>query len=156
MHTPTGDLHDFDFLVGAWTGVNRRLRRRWSQSQDWDEFPSALRCWPLLGGLGNVDDVEFPTRGFRGATVRLFDPARRRWSIYWANSLTGQLFPPVLGGFTGDCGEFFGDDTDDGRPVKVRYRWTRLGPGAARWEQAFSLDGTDWEWNWVMDFTRTG
>lgn len=33
-----------------------------------------------------------------------------------------------------------GDDTDEGRPIKVVFRWTRLGPDAARWKQAFSLD----------------
>jgi hypothetical protein len=36
----------------------------------------------------------------------------------------------------------------------VWFRWTRRGPDVARWEQAFSLDGQTWEWNWSMDFTR--
>jgi hypothetical protein len=70
------------------------------------------------------------------------------------NSKTGALFPPVVGGFAGDRGEFYGDDEDGGRPVKVRYVWTRLGKDAARWEQAFAPDGRNWETNWVMDLTR--
>jgi hypothetical protein len=60
----------------------------------------------------------------------------------------------VFGGFQDDRGEFHGDDHDDGRPVKVEFLWTRLGPDAARWEQSFSLDGKVWEKNWVMSFTR--
>ena len=42
-----------------------------------------------------------------------------------------------------------------GRPIRVRYRWTLLGDGLARWEQAFSLDGeASWETNWVMELRR--
>jgi hypothetical protein len=52
-------------------------------------------------------------------------------------------------------GEFFGDDIDGGRPVRVRYLWSRITKDAARWEQAFSLDGgRTWETNWVMDLLR--
>jgi hypothetical protein len=62
--------------------------------------------------------------------------------------------PPVVGGFAGDRGEFYGEDVDEGRPVRVRFVWTRLSPDTARWEQAFSYDGGPWETNWVMEFTR--
>lgn len=152
---PAGDLHDFDFFVGDWTGANRRLKQRWVGSDDWDEFPNTLTCGSQLGGVVNLDyHVHFPTKGWSGMTVRAFDVESRRWSLYWINSRTGKLFPPVVGGFSGDHGEFFGDDTDEGRPVKVRFRWTKHRPGAARWEQAFSLDGRAWETNWVCEHTR--
>ena len=151
---PTGDLHDFDFFAGTWNVANRRLKTRWVGGDVWDEFPGTCRCALHMGGVVNVDEIAFPTKGFSGMTVRLFDRAQRCWSIYWANSEGAVLFPPVHGGFAGDRGEFFGEDVDDGRPVKVRYLWTRRGPGSARWEQAFSLDGQAWEWNWSMDFTR--
>ncbi|HEU4732807.1 MAG TPA: hypothetical protein VFT22_33155, partial [Kofleriaceae bacterium] len=39
----TGDVHDFDFIAGAWTLQNRRLKARWAGSHDWDEFP-AVDC----------------------------------------------------------------------------------------------------------------
>jgi hypothetical protein len=71
------------------------------------------------------------------------------------NSRTGQMFPPVVGGFTGDKGAFYGEDTDDGRPVLVRFSWTKLPPNGAHWEQAFSTDGgVTWETNWMSDLTR--
>ena len=151
---PSGDVHDFDFLIGAWSVASRRLKKRWAGSADWDELPATYRCEQHLGGVANVDEICFPTQGFAGMTVRLFDLERRRWSIYWASSESGVLFPPVLGGFAGQRGEFHGEELDDGRLVKVRFLWTRLGLDTARWEQAFSLDGRDWETNWVMDFTR--
>jgi len=155
MPTSRAELHDFDFLKGIWSVANRRLKTRWKESDDWDEFPGThFGHADQLGGIVNVDEMSFPTRGFSGWSVRLFDLERRRWAIYWADTRTGTLFPPVFGRFDGDRGEFVGDDEDEGRPVKVKFLWTRLGPDAARWEQSFSLDGKVWETNWVMSFTR--
>lgn len=151
---PTGDVHDFDFLAGTWHVENRRLARRGVGCTDWETFPGKSRVALHLGGVVNVDELELPTKGWSGLTVRAFDVAARRWSIYWINSRQGTLFPPVLGGFAGDVGEFHGDDVDDGVPVQVVFRWTRRGPDAAAWEQAFSRDGVTWETNWVMEFTR--
>src|SRR5690242_19529712 len=116
---PTGDLHDFDTFAGAWTFQNRRLKARGVGSTDWDLFP-AVSCTTLyLDGVSNVDELYFPTKGWSGLTVRTFDTAKRQWSIYWVNSKTGVMFPPVVGGFQGATGDFYGDDTDDGKPVKV-------------------------------------
>jgi hypothetical protein len=50
----TGDVRDFDFLVGTWDGVNRRLRKRWVGSNDWDIFPGRLRCESRLGSVVNT------------------------------------------------------------------------------------------------------
>lgn len=151
---PTGDIHDFDFFVGNWTSVNRRLKKRFVGSTDWDVFPNTVRCESRMGGVVNIDEVDFPTKGWSGMTIRTFNLEKRQWSLYWVNSRTGELFPPVVGGFTGDSGEFYGDDTDDGRPIKVVFRWKRLGPDTAHWEQAFSLDGKQWETNWTVEHTR--
>lgn len=147
----TGDVHDFDFLNGEWQGTNRRLKVRGVGSHDWDEFPGQGRGTSYLGGAAHIEEVSFPTKGWSGLTIRTFDLAKRQWSLYWINSKTGVLFPPVVGGFTGDRGEFYGEDLDDGKPVKVRFTWTKLGGGRARWEQAFSLDGVAWETNWVNE-----
>jgi hypothetical protein len=88
MHI-TGDRHDFDFLAGDWTIRNRRLRG----SGDWDEFPATSHVALHLGGIANVDEIRFPTQGWSGMTIRTFHPGTRRWSIYWADSRTGTLFP---------------------------------------------------------------
>jgi hypothetical protein len=151
-----GTLHDFDFLAGRWTIVNRRLLSRGVGRDAWDEFPATSEAELHLGGVVNVDEISFASKGWSGMTVRTFDRRQRQWSIYWINSTEGRLFPPVTGGFYGDRGEFRGDDEDEGRPVKVLYVWTRQGPDAARWEQSFSYDGgKTWEQNWVMELSRT-
>jgi hypothetical protein len=92
-------------------------------------------------------------------TFRFFDPATRKWSIYWADSRYPRLLldPPVIGSFSGDVGVFEGDDTHEGRPVRVRYTWSEVTSPTPHWEQAFSEDGGEtWETNWVAEFTRAG
>jgi hypothetical protein len=150
----TGDLHDFDFLAGKWTVHNRRLAERGVGCTTWDEFPAETHVSLHMGSVVNVEEIVFPTKGWAGMTVRAFALATRQWSIYWINSQAGVLFPPVVGGFDGDRGEFYGTDEDGGHPVNVQFCWTRLGPDRARWEQAFAREGAAWETNWTMDFTR--
>jgi hypothetical protein len=153
LEPPTGELDDFDFLMGDWTIDNRRLKTRWTSRPQWERFASRSRCEKRLGGLGNIEEIIFPDQGTAGMALRLFDPALRRWSIWWASSRDGRLQPPVVGGFVGGLGEFYGEDLDDGRFVAVRFRWQKSAPhGGPRWEQAFSLDGRAWELNWTMDF----
>ena len=62
---------------------------------------------------------------------------------------------PVVGRFVDGVGTFLAEDTFEGRPIVVRFLWTRTDTPSPRWEQAFSEDGgTTWETNWEMDFTR--
>ena len=149
-----GRPNDFAFLAGHWQVSNRRLRRRLAGCVDWDHFDAAQHGWSLLNGCVSIDEIRFATQGFSGCTVRTLDRASSQWAIYWIDSRSGRLFPPVHGGFDGDRGEFHGDDEDEGRAVKVRFVWHRLGGDAARWEQSFSLDGRAWECNWVMEMRR--
>ncbi len=151
---PTGDVHDFDYFAGAWTTTQHRLSARGVGSTTWEHFPATLCMTPYLEGLATVDELYFPTKGWAGLTVRTFDVAARRWSIYWVSSKSGRIEPPVVGGFTGDRGEFYGADRDGDRPVTVRYVWTKLDPDHAHWEQAFSYDGRTWEVNWTAEFVR--
>jgi len=148
---------DFDFLLGSWNVANRMLRRRLAGSDDWEEFAATAVVRPILDGLGNED--VFRTEhdgGFVGMSFRFFDPEKRRWSIYWADSRRpGELDPPVHGVFSGDVGLFHGEDVHRGRPVLVRFTWSGVTTETPRWEQAFSDDGgRTWETNWVMEFTR--
>jgi hypothetical protein len=148
-------MNDFDFLVGAWNIANRRLKRRFTGSDDWEEFPATSQCQSLFDGRANLEEISFATMGFSGLTLRLFDPQREEWSLYWANSQTGLLYPAVVGRFENGRGTFFGDDTHDGKHIRVRYIWSDITPTSARWEQAFSSNLEQiWETNWIMKMTR--
>ena len=147
---------DFDFLHGSWRIGHRRLKERLADCDDWEEFGTVMQCRPILGGAGNLDAGEFPSRGYHAMSLRLYDRQERTWSIYWITSLSGAIDPGVTGRFAGGVGEFFGRDAHNGIPVLVRYIWSQITPISARWEQAFSTDdGLTWEVNWIMDLTRT-
>ncbi|MDA8444966.1 hypothetical protein [Paracidovorax valerianellae] len=165
---PTGDASDFDFLMGPWHIRNTRLVRRLAGCTEWETFDATGTARPLPGGIANCDDFIPATwcAGYVGMALRLFNPQNKRWTIYWLDNVTGGLDPatdmlwsPVVGGFSGtDRGLFFGQDMFEGRPVQVRFYWTKnLATGTPRWEQAFSDDeGRSWETNWVMEFSRPG
>lgn len=147
--------HDFDFMDGDWDVTNRRLKVRGGGSEDWDVFPSFQRAQLLMGGTVSVDESDFSTRGFKGMTLRLYDPAKDQWAIYWISSKDGLLQPPVFGRFTDGRGVFAGDDVDEGRPIKVLFDWSGTDTDTPRWSQAFSYDdGKTWETNWIMEFRR--
>lgn len=151
----TGAASDFSYFEGGWTTTQRRLRTRTPGSSDWEEFPGTLCMTPYLNRGATVDELYFPTRHTAGLTLRLFDPQRRQWSIYFISSVNGRLDPiPVVGGFEGNRGEFYATDSIDGRQIRVRYLWTIVDRDHARWEQAFSFDDRTWETNWIADFTR--
>jgi hypothetical protein len=147
---------DFDFLIGHWRVHNRRLRERLRGCTEWEEFEATHSARLLLDGLANEDELRtdfWP--GFVGMSFRFFNPATRRWAIYWADSLRGTLEPPVFGCFKGDIGIFEGKDTFEGRPILVRFTWSGVHSGTPRWEQAFSTNvGVTWETNWIMEFSR--
>jgi hypothetical protein len=148
---------DFDFWIGRWNVRNERLKGRLCGATEWETFPASCEAKLLEGGLGNMDyflaDAWRP--GFVGMTIRLFDPAKQQWSIYWADNARGVLDPPVVGSFTDGVGIFDGDDQHEGTPVRVRFRWSHDTPATARWEQAFSADGgATWETNWIMHMSR--
>nr|WSY50344.1 hypothetical protein OG999_09505 [Streptomyces sp. NBC_00886] len=147
--------HDFDFLHGEWEVANRRLTDFFRPGSDWEEFEGTSRCWPLFDSAANVDEIDMPYLGSKGLTLRLFDRETEQWSLNWSSSRSGKLFPPVTGRFEGGRGEFYGNDTHDGKDVRVRFVWSGVSATGARWEQAFSVDaGETWVTNWTMDFTR--
>lgn len=153
--TRTGAQTDFDYFEGAWVTTQRQLKLSGEKRGQWETFPGTLCKTRYLGGLASVDELYFPETRHAGLTLRLFEPTRKQWSIYWVNGRTGKLDPiPVVGGFEGNRGEFYADDKLDGRPIKVRYLWILKDRDHARWEQAFSFDNRTWETNWIADFTR--
>ena len=148
---------NFDFFAGRWTVAHRSLQRRLMSATQWDEFGGTCENRPVIGGLGNVDDniIELPGGTYRAVTLRLFDPVARRWSIWWVDGRDMQLGVPVHGGFENGVGTFFGDDTLNGRAIRVRFIWSEITAQGAQWQQAFSDDGGgSWETNWIMRFTR--
>jgi hypothetical protein len=148
-------MNNFDFFIGTWDVANRYLTKRLAGSDEWEEFPGRAVSQAFFEGAGNFDEIVFPTKGWRGATVRTYDSATELWSLYWLSNRTGRMDPPVTGRFVDGVGEFTGTDVWEGQPVRVRFIWSEITDTSAHWQQAFSLDGgKEWETNWHMRFTR--
>jgi hypothetical protein len=155
---PTGHEHDWDWLVGNWSVRHHRLKARLAGSKEWEDFNGSSVEHLTMGGLGTVDDnvIELPVGTYRAVGIRAFDPKAGQWSIWWLDSrYPDRIEPPVRGGFKDGIGTFVGDDTFNGKPIKVRFQWSKITATSAHWEQAFSPDGgATWETNWTMEFTR--
>ncbi|KQV65205.1 hypothetical protein [Rhizobium sp. Root1220] len=150
-----GATHDFDFNHGDWVVTNKRLVQRGANSHEWEVFTSYEKAQLWMGGMVSIDESDFPTKGFRGMSLRTYNPQKDEWAIYWINSGDGILQPPVFGRFEKGVGIFTGDDTDGDRPVKVKFHWSRTDTESPRWSQSFSYDdGNTWETNWIMEFAR--
>jgi len=155
--SPSSSKHDFDFFEGKWNLHNKKLRSRLNNCTEWIEFESTQEMHKILNGMGNTDNflASFDGHPFEGMTLRLFDPKTNLWSIYWADSNTGKLDPPVVGSFENNVGYFFTKDIFEEKNILVVFRWDATDPDNPVWSQAFSDDnGKTWEWNWYMFMSK--
>ncbi|MGC4939646.1 hypothetical protein [Kribbella sp. DT2] len=146
---------DFDFLNGHFDVAHRQLLKPLTGSDEWDEYAGTCSARTHFAGAISLDEMQFPTKGSYGLSLRLFDPVAEEWSIYWVNSTSYEVFPPVRGKWKDGSCRLVGEDTYDDRPILASYSWSDVTATTAHWEQSFSADGGEtWEVNWTMDFTR--
>src|ERR1051326_5421721 len=152
--------HDFDFLIGDWKAHVRRLPERLKGSNVWVEYNGISNHKKLLDSNANFEefDVSSPNHKLRikAQTLRMYNPESHQWSIYLVDLDKGTLdIPPVVGQFSGKRGEFYNQQTWEGRAVLVRYVWLDISPKSSRMEQSFSGDGgKTWEVNWICELSR--
>jgi hypothetical protein len=150
--------HDFDFEIGSWKLHLKRLAHPLTGSTTWTEFDGTVVARKIWDGRANLDEflADSPSGHVEGLTLRLYSPESQQWSLYWASSKAGTLAgPPQVGEFKNGRGEFYCQDTYNGRMILIRYAWSDITPNSAHFEQAFSDDGgKTWEVNWITDQTR--
>jgi hypothetical protein len=148
---------DFDFEIGTWTTRLSALRRPLSGSTEWVEYVGTTVVRKVWNGRANLVELEAdgPKGHLQALSLRLYNPESRQWSLNFSNSRTGTLSPPVIGEFRKGRGEFYGQESIDGRTVFVRFVISAITPDSLRFEQAFSADGgRTWEVNWIATDTR--
>ncbi len=147
--------HDFDPLLGSWTYHLKRRLHPLTGSNEWVEFEGTGDCRKLFDGA-QIDQGEWngPTGRIVGLTLRVYNPQSHQWRLYWDNQKVGVLDPPQVGEFKDGVGEFFAQDTINGKTILIRFHWTNL-TTTPHFEQSFSDDGgKTWEVNWITDQTR--
>jgi hypothetical protein len=152
--------HAFDFLIGDWKAYVRRLPDRLNNSNAWVEYDGISNHHKILDSNSNFEEFDVTSTDkklrIKAQTLRLYNPTTRQWSIYLLDVNAGTIDQPhVVGSFTGNRGELYGEDQYKGRSILVRYVWLNISPKAARMEQSFSLDGgKTWEVNWICELSR--
>ena len=154
--------HDFDFEFGTWKThlkLSSRLKHPFTGPETWAVYEGTSVVRKIWNGKANLVElsVDGPSGHVEGLSLRLYNPDSHRWSLNFANSGVGTMSVPTVGEFRNGRGEFFDQETYNGRVLLVRNVWTVLSPSACHFEQAFSQDGgRTWEMNWVADDVRTG
>jgi hypothetical protein len=140
----------------------RTMVHRLTGLNDWEELDGTVvtRSLPMLEGWNESEmrvDSSTTHRRIEILAVRVYNPVSRQWSIYGSSVKTGVFDPPQVGQFNNGRGEFYGQDTWEGRAVTVRFVWDAVSHDKTHFEQAFSQDGgKTWEVNWIYDGTRVG
>jgi hypothetical protein len=149
--------HDFDFEIGTWRTHLWRLIDPLTGSTKWAEYEGTSVVRKIWNGRANLVELEVdgPAGHIEGLNLRLYDPQSHHWSLNFASSRSGALSPPTIGKFKNGRGEFFSQETLNGRAILVRFIISDITPDSCRFEQAFSEDGgKTWEANWIAIDTR--
>ena len=149
--------HDFDWEIGSWKTQLKRLQRPLSGSTTWLEYEGTTEVRKVLDGRANLVELKVvgPGGHIEGLSLRLYNPEARQWSLNFANMSNGMLTTPSVGEFKDGRGEFYNQDTFNGRAILVRFVITKITDVSYRFEQSFSEDfGKTWEANWIAIDTR--
>jgi hypothetical protein len=150
--TPTpGKPGDFDFLTGEW-----RIAHRSIVNGAWLEYTGEATVYAILAGVGSVEELRIPARGFSGMGLRLLDVQTKVWSDFWVNAKSGVLTTPgQIGSFENGVGIFTSDYEEKGKTMKSAGIWDQITPKSCRWRQVTTADGgKTWEHNWIMHWTK--
>ncbi len=151
-------IQNFSFLIGKWSVLNRRLKERLRNCDEWIEFQAEMETKSILNGLGLIDEMKSSYFGeeFIGFSIRMLNPESNTWTIYWADTANAAngLKEQVVGEFKNGIGEFFGTEIFEDSVVKLRFIWSKPSVDTAKWEQAYYDEiNNEWETNWTMLFT---
>lgn len=149
--------HDFDFNIGTWKTHQSRLLHPLTGSHTWVEYNGTDVIRKIWDGRANMGEIEAdgPAGHLELLSLRLYNPQSHQWSFNVANSASGTLSPPAVGGFKNGRGEFVDQEQYNGRTILVRFTVSDITQNSCRFEQAFSDDGGNtWETNFIVTETR--
>src|SRR4029453_5793220 len=141
----------------TWKTQLRRLLRALAGSTTWVEYEGTTVVRKVWNGRANLVElvVDGPAGHLEALSLRLYNPVSRQWSLNFANSSVGTMSQPTIGEFKNGRGEFFNQETLNGRSILVRFFISEINADLYRFEQSFSDDGgKTWELNWIATDTR--
>ena len=135
--------HDFDFNVGTWKTHITRIKNPFSPTPEYSKLDGIVRIRNIWGGRAQLEEIEADgaTGHWEGLTLFLYNPNAHQWTQTFADSANATFAGGLTGSFAGGRGEFYQQDTLDGRSVLVRGTWSHITANAHRYEEAYSADG---------------
>jgi len=148
---------DFDWQLGSWKIHMQRLQHPLTGSTKWTELDGIVVVRKVWDGRANLAEIvtNGPSGHLEFLSLRLYNPQSHQWSLNFASSNSGTLGVPMIGEFKNGRGEFYDQETFNGRMILVRFVFTADSVDSTRDEQSFSEDGgKTWEVNWINTATR--
>ena len=147
--------HDFDLLAGTWKGHTKYRTHPFAGSDPWIESDGTEIFQRLWDGA-ILELSEGPnTNGPVGLMLYTYNPQSHQWYVYFANRKDGKVGLPNVGEFKNGQGEFFVQDTLNGKTLLNRYVWSHIASSSPHFEESWSSDGgRTWEPVRTVDLSR--
>jgi hypothetical protein len=157
-YTPgNGPEHDFDFNMGSWKTQIRAVLNPLSAPNVWTNLRgthTVYRVWGDWADIGQLE-VDGPSGHEEDMALRMYDRKTQQWRVYFANSASGTLDPPMIGEFKNGVGTFVFLDEMEGKTVLVRNVWSGITAKSCHQDWAVSADGgKTWVPTWISTDTR--
>ena len=147
--------HDFDSLAGTWKGHTKYRVHPFAGSDTWIEFDGTESFQKLWDGAMLELSQAASAKGPAGLMLYTYNPQSHQWYVYFANSKDGKVGLPNVGEFRHGRGEFFVQDTLNGKSLLNRYVWSQIASSSPHFEESWSSDGgRTWELVRIVDLAR--
>jgi len=147
--------HDFDSLAGTWKGHTKYRAHPFAGSDTWIESDGAEIFQKIWDGAMLELSEGASANGPVGLMLYTYNPQSHQWYVYFANSKDGKVGLPNVGEFRNGRGEFFVQDTLNGKSLLNRYVWSQIVSSSPHFEESWSSDGgRTWEAVRIVDLAR--
>ncbi|HEY7889891.1 MAG TPA: hypothetical protein VIC29_16845 [Steroidobacteraceae bacterium] len=152
----SGPEHGFDFNMGHWNTQIRAAENPLSAPGVWSNLHGThvvYRVWGDWADIGQLE-VDGPSGHIEDLALRLYDRKTQQWRVYFSNSESGTLLPPMIGEFKNGVGTFIFLDEQEGKTVLTRNTWSNITSNACNQDWAISADGgKTWVPTWISTDT---
>jgi hypothetical protein len=147
--------HDFDPFAGTWKAHTKYRAHPFAGSDAWIESDGTEIFEKIWDGamleLSNGASANGPV----GLMLYTYNPPSYQWYVYFASRKNGKVGLPNVGEFRNGRGEFFVQDTLNGKLLLNRYVWSQIASSSPHFEESWSSDGgRTWELVRIVDLAR--
>ena len=147
--------HDFDLLAGTWKAHTKYRAHLFVGSDPWIESDGTETFQKLWDGAMLELSEGATANGPVGLMLYTYNPQSQQWYVYFASRKDGKIGPPNVGEFRNGQGEFFVQDTLNGKSLLNRYVWSQTTSNSPHFEESWSSDGgRTWDLVRIVDLAR--